>query len=1208
MNRIATAGNIVMFLGQKFGHMWLSRAWRVIVAAICLLATAKPVAAITFNLNFVAGAINPNDPTGSGLMSIMQEAANRWTDIIEDSHTMTIDVSYATSCPVGGIACAGVVLPNVTLNRTVLGTIKVDPTHNWYFDPTPGDDSEFDFTQTLHRDLTSSQKTAGYSGTNIEPLLEVGFGGADNGSDPNVAGKSDMLTAALHEIGHLLGVTGNLSAGFFETLDGDYDLPPSLLAGRTMAVKAIPGNEAHFVDLFPLMAPSAGAPRVLASAADVLAAAAVSGWSQIDYSQKVFRTGTAWETAANWMGNRVPGIQDHATLRHGGSVSITTNAGVAGLLVGNSSQLTVRGTLIANGDVAINGGVLTRDSTANFILSPFKTMMIENGGQATFSGDYNLSANATYNVAGADSTWTIGSEFRVGVAGAGTLLIEDGGAVSNFNGYVGYSAGVDGDVTVADVGSTWTNSSGLFVGYDGTGTLMIEGGAAVNSSSGFVGLFAGSDGKVTVTGFNPANFDGSTWTTSSLSVGGDVQPGGTGYLKVLQLGIVEVNGDVKVWENGAIDIESRGKFIANGNVTVSGGLLTRYANGHFSLGAGKTMTVENGGVATFVDSYSTASNATYNITGIDSRLDAVVDCTLSIINGATVNVSSGGLLFDTTAIQVGFSNGTDGTLNVVGRSGLIASTVSLTGSSKLIVGHSTSGTAAINIGTTSSGAIFTTGTGTTTINKTGTVTIGSASTSGTLNANGDVLIDGGVLDHNGGTFTLAAGKNLTAQNNGNFSFSGTYLITGGSTYTVQSGAHFSTTATTFGNGTLLVDGIGSTLAITAATQLGSSGLTGTLTVRNKATADFNSVLGLADGSTSHLSGGILNVQSGATITTANIRIAPNSTNGQTGTFTVGNGVSTSRVTQDANATLVVGGNPTTGPVPNSGALTIDSGGVFNSGTGTGTITINPTGTINIRGGGTLNANGNVAVNGGVLQVGSGSSVIVAAGKTMTLINAGTLKGSGNVTGNVVNSSGVASPGTSPGTLSINGNYTQNAAGQLLIELASTSSFDRLAITGSAALAGTLDVDLLGGFIPQPGTAFQIISSSGGVSGTFGSALLPALTGANWQLRYNPNSVLLQVALLGDYNFNGTVDAADYVVWRKSLGQSGTALAADGNPNGQIDSGDFNVWRSHFGQTVPGAGSGSAETSPSQTAVPEPATLVLLMFAAVGWCLRPGRAA
>ena len=75
---------------------------------------------------------------------------------------------------------------------------------------------------------------------------------------------------------------------------------------------------------------------------------------------------------------------------------------------------------------------------------------------------------------------------------------------------------------------------------------------------------------------------------------------------------------------------------------------------------------------------------------------------------------------------------------------------------------------------------------------------------------------------------------------------------------------------------------------------------------------------------------------------------------------------------------------------------------------------------------------------------------------------------------------------------------------------------------------------------------------------------------------------------GDYNGNGVVDAADYVVWRKS----------DGSAAG------YNMWRSHFGQP-PGSGAGSTATSAT---IPEPATLMLLIPAAAGWCLRRRRAA
>jgi hypothetical protein len=60
-------------------------------------------------------------------------------------------------------------------------------------------------------------------------------------------------------------------------------------------------------------------------------------------------------------------------------------------------------------------------------------------------------------------------------------------------------------------------------------------------------------------------------------------------------------------------------------------------------------------------------------------------------------------------------------------------------------------------------------------------------------------------------------------------------------------------------------------------------------------------------------------------------------------------------------------------------------------------------------------------------------------------------------------------------------------------------------------------------------------------------------------------------LPGDYNGNRTVDAADYVVWRKTLGsQVNRFEGADGNGNNSIDVGDFNVWRSNFGRMLGGA--------------------------------------
>lgn len=81
--------------------------------------------------------------------------------------------------------------------------------------------------------------------------------------------------------------------------------------------------------------------------------------------------------------------------------------------------------------------------------------------------------------------------------------------------------------------------------------------------------------------------------------------------------------------------------------------------------------------------------------------------------------------------------------------------------------------------------------------------------------------------------------------------------------------------------------------------------------------------------------------------------------------------------------------------------------------------------------------------------------------------------------------------------------------------------------------------------------------------------------------------------LGDFDHNGQVDAADYVLWRNSRGQSGLNLAADGNLDGHVDDADLAMWRSHFGQS--NAASASA-------VVPEPHVFFLIFGAIVACAL------
>jgi hypothetical protein len=83
-----------------------------------------------------------------------------------------------------------------------------------------------------------------------------------------------------------------------------------------------------------------------------------------------------------------------------------------------------------------------------------------------------------------------------------------------------------------------------------------------------------------------------------------------------------------------------------------------------------------------------------------------------------------------------------------------------------------------------------------------------------------------------------------------------------------------------------------------------------------------------------------------------------------------------------------------------------------------------------------------------------------------------------------------------------------------------------------------------------------------------------------------------LTLFGDYNQYGTVDAADYVVWRGKLGQS-IVLPNDSTP-GTVSQSDYEVWRARFGQTAD-----RGRAADVSAAIPEPEAFVILILAVIG---------
>jgi hypothetical protein len=158
-------------------------------------------------------------------------------------------------------------------------------------------------------------------------------------------------------------------------------------------------------------------------------------------------------------------------------------------------------------------------------------------------------------------------------------------------------------------------------------------------------------------------------------------------------------------------------------------------------------------------------------------------------------------------------------------------------------------------------------------------------------------------------------------------------------------------------------------------------------------------------------------------------------------------------------------------------------------------------------------------------------------------------------------------------------FNANARNNLALTIFGTNGTSVLATADASPAGGIESISNL--LLPAAGTYFARIS---GVDNTI----------QLYELSLSPASILL-----GDYNHNGVVDAGDYDVWRKSVGQSvATGTSADGNFDGQITPADYDVWRSHFGQT---GGSGAGVGLGGIVAVPEPSTTwfagtVLSLFA------------
>jgi len=206
-----------------------------------------------------------------------------------------------------------------------------------------------------------------------------------------------------------------------------------------------------------------------------------------------------------------------------------------------------------------------------------------------------------------------------------------------------------------------------------------------------------------------------------------------------------------------------------------------------------------------------------------------------------------------------------------------------------------------------------------------------------------------------------------------------------------------------------------------------------------------------------------------------------------------------------------------------GILNIQAGGRVSSGTGN-VGQRDGTGEVTVTGVGSMWEIANDLVLGGttIVNASEGAALLrvenrgrVDADGTLMVHPGGTITGhAGTIVGNIINNGNI-SPGNSPGLLTFGGSYTQSAGGALNIELGGLlqgTEYDRLSIFGTAQLGGSLNVSLFDDFVLGDNQSFEILTATGGVSGSFAGladgAIVGTFGGYHLHVDYGINNVRL----------------------------------------------------------------------------------------------------
>lgn len=1285
---------------------------------LCALFLTSPAHALDFNFTYNADASTPpsdisnsfgpiNDDDGQDLLNMMEVAGDMWADIILDDFTVNVEVRYQAPANPGNSAFASTFAdhpdntddqPATDGARVQWGMIILNPNRKWWVDSSPLGHSEFDMAQTLYRDLPSDQQTGWFNGS-PPALLEAGFSGAVNSSAPDAmqfpgsedatVRSRDMLTYALHEIGHMLGVSSvSAAADEFET-DGDYDISPNLAGGSVFAIESASTSDGHITSTptsptAPVLMHTNNlcCARRLPSALDVMAAESTANWTDIRLPRIDFLTGFDWNTAGSWEGDRTPSTAVDAFVRHGDTVTMSGFGAAGDLAVDEGSIVSTQdNTLFIQNSTTVGGapGPVSQITinTDGQLDSDILTINLD--GRVRLVGDSSLlqSERVTINSGGVlDGRGTVDINDDL----LGQLTLDDGAIrvtggellIQSQNGLAlelqsGDVEVIDGDLRfdtgfLDSIGADITVGAGRQVAFElgatigAGGRLQLEGVDASPAVSTGSTLFVGLNGVVNASGVGEVNNalvlqPSGVVTTQFGDPDSEIRLNGPTFLLgggIVGHGAARQNGDVEVSADTQVTIDTYDMDGQSGDTafTIAEGATLQVDSPNIDTTGGNecdgTINV-NGGSLAMAPDWSlrgvlnlTETGATPVVTGPGS---------LTVLPTGQINVSGAGVIESDTTLSGGLLVGSQAEFN---------GEVLVTDAAHLET-DSPGDVIEFNDATTLDGGSYVGG-GLLRFNGPvrviGDTSVGMADTDldGTA-IGGEIDIDPGVrfsvssitLDPDDGAYDDVMNVRGEFSSIVSFALDGALnmiqeqgeaapQLAGAGDFIIRTAGEANTSGDAEINRSMIVQG---------ALNVGA----GTTHVQGAAILFENTAqVSVADGGTLVL-GGVTTYEGGVHMGEGLVQF-----NGQTN-IDAHTSINVARVDLDGqaedtvlnlndarlelnvdfietNSILYNGEAYVTGPdaqlavvlsnpvlgwrqmsdsvinfentAPAAGAVAMLTGSPLSA-----EGVVNATGPLSLAADVAIRNRLNAVTRSTNVHFGGPNRSTVHANITATIAGAGDITVDHGATVNLEGETRVAVDTTNDGRLEIGflasevsvdyrvpahavirGDYAQLPAGELAVDLAGTTpttEHDWLEVIGLARLNGVIEATLIDGFVPQVGQMFQVLTATQVVNEFDVIETIDEndVLGFDLTALYTDTDVTLlvdDVFLIGDYNDDGVVDAADYAVWRDNLGAPAGALPNDIHDT-PIGPAQYETWRSHYGNTHPDAGAPDADLAP-----------------------------